>query len=243
MLWPCPDRWSHPHLTPAYARAWHLSSDACSGGHAHTHTHTHTHTLSSRTHAQWDHSAKLVKFGFTTNESLVLLGRDGVYRLYPISPATSATSGTAASSVYSQHSLAHDVGEDAFISDARIYEGGMLILLSTHQFLEVKGWPERDDALVAADGWDAGQSPVSGSAAAAGAGPGAAAPTHGKGRVERLVDSGLERAPSAWCVLTPEQSTSRQAEVLLSSGEALLVVDQLEVQDQVRQIGDHRQAC
>jgi hypothetical protein len=110
----------------------------------------------------------------------------------------------------------------------------MLILLSTHQFLEVKGWPERDDALVAADAWDAGQSPAAGSSRAASAGLGT---IYGKGRVERLVDSGLERAPSAWCVLTPEQSTSRQAEVLMSSGEALLVVDQLEVQDQVRHRG------
>lgn len=151
----------------------------------------------------------------------MVLAKDGIYRLYPITPSPSGSV-----SSYSQHSLAHDV-QDSTVTDARIYESGMIVLLSSHQFLEVKGWPERDalvDSLatfsaMASSDRDGGEAT-------------SALASHGKGRVERLVESTLEKAPSAWCILTPEQSTSRQAEVLVSAGEALLSVDQLEVQDQ-----------
>jgi hypothetical protein len=105
----------------------------------------------------------------------------------------------------------------------------MVILLSTYQFLEVKSWPERDTlsektsvtSLIASAPRTSSREPPSANS------------EHGKGRIERFVESGLGKYPSAWCILTPEQSTSRQAEVLMSSGESLMGIDQLEVQDQV----------
>lgn len=157
--------------------------------------------------------------GFTGSESLVLLAKDGTYRIYNVfSSSSSASSGTAeaAAGSYSQHSLAHDV-QDSTVSDARIYETGMVLLLSSHQFLEVRGWPERQLASAANPiiGDEFGQSS-----------------SYGKGRVERLAEGLLEASPTSWCILTPEQSTSRQVEVLVSAGDALLSIDQLEVQDQ-----------
>lgn len=163
--------------------------------------------------------------GFTQNESLVLLARDGVYRLYPI-----ATTSSVAQQAYSQHTLAHDVG-DAHVLDARVYEGGMIVLLSTLQFLEVKGWPERD-ALVE----KAYTTSLLTSAPRSSVEPHQAAQRHGKGRVERFVESGLDKIPSAWCILSPEQSTSRQAEVLMCIGGTLQSIDQLEKQDQVSKL-------
>lgn len=94
----------------------------------------------------------------------------------------------------------------------------MVLLLSNHQFLEVKGWPERD----LSSSLDAISSPSDGDKSA-----------HGRGRVERFVPSYLEASPASWCVLTSEQSTSRQVEVLLSAGDSLLSIDQLDVQDLV----------
>lgn len=163
--------------------------------------------------------------GFTLNESLVILAKDGIYRLYPISTLqnTPTTSNNAIS--YSQHSLTHDV-QDSSIIDARIYESGMIVLLSSHQFLEVRGWPERDtlnDSSISPSLLTSSrdQSTDNGTSA-----------MHGKGRVEPLIESGLERLPTAWCILTPDQSTSRQTEVLMSSGEVLLSIDQSDTQDQ-----------
>ena len=159
----------------------------------------------------------------------MILAKDGTYRLYPISPSDSEPIPTTSSSStsYSQHSLAHDVQESTVV-DARIYESGMIVLLSSHQFLEVKGWPERDalndssapPSLLASQSYPADDraSPSLGS--------------HGRGRIERFVPSGLEKLPSAWCMLTPDQSTSRQVEVLMSSGATLLSIDQLDIQDQ-----------
>lgn len=163
--------------------------------------------------------------GFTQHESLAVLARDGTYRLYPVTPAQDQA---ASAQAYSQHSLAHDVG-DAVVHDARIYEGGMVILLSTYQFIELKGWPERD--ILSERSSSAALIASSTSAQSRVARP--SPESHGSGRIERFVDSGLDRYPSAWCILTPEQSASRQAEVLMSVSESLLGIDQLEVQDQV----------
>lgn len=202
---------------------------------------------------QWDHPSKIVKMGFTLNESLVVLARDGTYRIFPIASSSNSTASTSSSAsstaviakaagqagsvTYSQHSLAHDV-QDSSILDASILENGMIVLLSSHQFLEVRGWPE-PDALAetsVSTSFIASRAPNT-RARANGSSDGPTTPhstsRHGKGRVERFVDSALSQSPSAWCVLTPDQSTSRQTEVLLSSGEALISIDQLDLQDQV----------
>lgn len=141
---------------------------------------------------------------------------------------------------YSQHSLAHDV-QDATILDARIYENGMVILLSTYQFIHVKGWPEPDilsENTISAS-FIASQSNRSylqhhATSGADDFGDGArASGRYGKGRVERFAETNWEHTPSSWCILTPEQSTSRQTEVLASYNETLISIDQLDVQDQV----------
>jgi hypothetical protein len=193
--------------------------------------------------------------GWTINESLVILARDGVYRLYPISMTgqvgsviQSNTTKTSSLS-YTQHSLAHDV-QDATILDARIYENGMVILLSTHQYLHVKGFPESDtlsDSSPFSSSFIASQNPtksahLNSSAHTPGSSndvdPASAAAAagqygYGKGRVERFAEVAFDRSPNCWCILTPDQSTSRQVEILAGYGEAVISIDQLDVQDQV----------
>jgi len=138
---------------------------------------------------------------------------------------------------YSQHSLSHDV-QDATILDARIYETGMVILLSTYQFIHVKGWPENDILsentisanFIASQSGKAYHHTQGHTAEDTGSG---ASARYGKGRVERFAETSWEHAPLSWCILTPEQSTSRQTEVLASYNESLINIDQLDVQDQV----------
>lgn len=205
---------------------------------------------------QWDHTSRIAKIGWTSNESLVILARDGIYRLYPISSTGNIGSAissnynkpsSSGTSSYTQHSLAHDV-QDATIIDAKIYDNGMIILLSTYQFIHVKGFPEPDvlsentisASFIASQSGSKALSHPGGSGFGHtidgndGSGAGTSSGSrYGKGRVERLAETNWDHAPSAWCILTPEQSTSRQAEVLSSYNESLVSVDQLEVQDQV----------
>lgn len=214
-----------------------------------------THARPHARRTQWDHTARIAKIGWTANESLVILARDGIYRLYPISSSGNigsvissnyrSSSSSTPPSAYTQHSLAHDV-QDSTILDARIYEDGMVILLSTYQFLHVKGWPEPDilaentispsfiasqstaKALTHSHTGGAGNEEREGNASSS-----SPSSRYGKGRVERLTETNWDHAPAAWTVLTPDQSTSRQVEVLASYNESLISVDQLEVQDQV----------
>lgn len=221
-------------------------------------------------YTQWDHSSKIAKIGWTSNESLVVLARDGIYRLYPISSSgtsgsvitsnyVSSSSNTSPSSspTYTQHSLTHDV-QDTHIVDAVIYDDGMVILLSSHQFIQVKGWPE------SSSGAGGGEYGVSSSSDAANAGAGSGTSSsgststfiasssskktndhtqhqndnnnrYGKGRVARMVETDFDHSPSTWCILTPDQSTSRQSEVIVSYNDAVFAIDELEIQDQVGQ--------
>jgi len=63
--------------------------------------------------------------------------QDGTYRLYPLSTATPQP--------YSQHSLGPDAN-DAGVVDANIYEEGMVVLLGSLHFVEVKGWEKEGAA-------------------------------------------------------------------------------------------------
>lgn len=116
----------------------------------------------------------------------------------------------------------------------------MVILLSTYQFIHVKGWPESDilsENTISAS-FIASQSNKSYYHTHAmndmeNTSGGGASGRYGKGRVERFAETNFEHSPSAWCILTPEQSTSRQTEVLASYNESLISIDQLDVQDQV----------
>lgn len=75
---------------------------------------------------KWD-QGKIVKFGWTADEHLVVLNEEGIYRLYDLQGE------------YTQFSLGAE-GTDFGIIDARIYEGGLVAMTGSLTFLEVKGW-------------------------------------------------------------------------------------------------------
>lgn len=75
---------------------------------------------------QWD-QGKIVKFGWTFDERLVVLNEEGVYRLYDLQGD------------YQQYSLGNEASEMGII-DARIHEHGLVALTSSLTLLEVKGW-------------------------------------------------------------------------------------------------------
>jgi hypothetical protein len=146
--------------------------------------------------SQWDAPTRIVSLGWTLNESLVVLTQDGTYRLYALSTGATPPS-------YTQHSLGSDAQESGVI-EAKIYEEGMVALLGSLAFVEVKGWQKTSDE--------------------GGVG----------GKVTVLASAGLTEPPSCWCVISPELSYTRGVEVLIGSGATVLRLDEIEVQDQVR---------
>jgi len=70
---------------------------------------------------------KIIKFGWTGDERLVVLNEEGIYRLYDLQGD------------YVQHSLGADAAEVGII-DAKIHESGLVALTGSLQLLEVKGW-------------------------------------------------------------------------------------------------------
>lgn len=75
---------------------------------------------------QWDHG-RIIRFGWTLNEQLVVLNEEGVYRVYDLQGE------------YQQYSLGTEASEVGIV-DARIYENGMVALTGSLTLLEVKGW-------------------------------------------------------------------------------------------------------
>ncbi|KAI0278094.1 vacuolar assembling/sorting protein VPS16 [Russula aff. rugulosa BPL654] len=74
----------------------------------------------------WE-QAKIIRFGWTGDERLVILNEEGVYRLYDLQGD------------YVQFSLGTDAGEVG-ITDARIHDDGLVAMTGSLQLLEVKGW-------------------------------------------------------------------------------------------------------
>ncbi|KAL0960087.1 hypothetical protein HGRIS_011732 [Hohenbuehelia grisea] len=74
----------------------------------------------------WD-QGKIVRFGWTHDERLVILNEEGVYRLYDLQGD------------YQQHSLGSDAGELGII-DAQVHDNGLVALTGSLTLLEVKGW-------------------------------------------------------------------------------------------------------
>ncbi|KAI3608149.1 vacuolar protein sorting vps16 [Moniliophthora roreri] len=74
----------------------------------------------------WD-QGKIIRFGWTYNERLVVLNEEGVYRIYDLQGD------------YQQYSLGGDAAEMGVV-DARIHENGLVALTGHLQLLEVKGW-------------------------------------------------------------------------------------------------------
>lgn len=146
---------------------------------------------------QWDSPTRIVSLGWTLNESLVVLTQDGTYRLYALSTGATPPS-------YTQHTLGPEA-QEAGVIEAKIHEEGMVALLASLVFVEVKGWQKTSEE---------------GSTG---------------GKVTLLASAGLTEPPGCWCVLTPELSYTRGVEVLIGSGATVLRLDEIEVQDQVLQ--------
>ena len=87
---------------------------------------------------QWD-QGKIVCFGWTQDERLVVLNEEGVYRLYDLQGD------------YEQYSLGSEAAETGII-DARIQDHGLVALTSSLQFLEVKGWEGKRPLTSASSG-------------------------------------------------------------------------------------------
>lgn len=75
---------------------------------------------------QWENN-KVVRFGWTFDERLVVLNEEGVYRLYDLQGD------------YEQFSLGQEAMEVGVI-DARIHENGLVVMTGGLNMLEVKGW-------------------------------------------------------------------------------------------------------
>lgn len=87
---------------------------------------------------QWS-QAKIIKFGWTYDERLVVLNEEGVYRLYDLQGE------------HEQHSLGSDAAETGVI-DARIHGGGLVALTGSLMFMEVKGWEGAKPLMLANPG-------------------------------------------------------------------------------------------
>ncbi|KXN92144.1 hypothetical protein AN958_09236 [Leucoagaricus sp. SymC.cos] len=74
----------------------------------------------------WD-QGRIIRFGWTLDERLVLLNEEGVYRIYDLQGE------------YQQHSLGAEAAELGVI-DAQIHDNGFVALTSSLAFLEVKNW-------------------------------------------------------------------------------------------------------
>ncbi|KAG1902172.1 Vps16, C-terminal region-domain-containing protein [Suillus fuscotomentosus] len=74
----------------------------------------------------WD-QGRIVRFGWTFDERLVVLNEEGVYRLYDLQGD------------YQQFSLGNEAAELGII-DARIHENGLVALTGSLTLLEVKDW-------------------------------------------------------------------------------------------------------
>ncbi|KAJ3721964.1 Vps16, C-terminal region-domain-containing protein [Lentinula raphanica] len=74
----------------------------------------------------WENS-RIIRFGWTLNERLVVLNEEGIYRIYDLQGD------------YQQYSLGSEASEVGVV-DARIYENGLVALTGSLTLLEVKGW-------------------------------------------------------------------------------------------------------
>jgi hypothetical protein len=70
---------------------------------------------------------KIVRFGWTIDEELVVLNEEGVYRVHNLQGD------------YRQFSLGSEAAETGVL-DARIWENGLVALTGALTLLEVKGW-------------------------------------------------------------------------------------------------------
>ncbi|KAG6849371.1 hypothetical protein H0H93_009065 [Arthromyces matolae] len=80
----------------------------------------------SKSQIQWD-QIRVIRFGWTADERLVILNEEGVYRLYDLQGD------------YEQHSLGNEAAELGLI-DARIQDNGLVAMTGVLTLLEVKGW-------------------------------------------------------------------------------------------------------
>lgn len=163
----------------------------------------------------WDHSSRLVAFGFTHNDSLVAVSSEGFYRLYPLT----AAAGPSTSAGYSQHTLG-TAAEDVGVLDAKIWEDGMVVMRGDLGFLEVRGWPTSDEEL-GEDEEASGKQDLFGQSN-----------VPKGGRIETLESAGINDPPACWAVIPPSVSSTRAVQVLVPRGDSVIVVDALDAADQ-----------
>lgn len=77
-------------------------------------------------HKQWD-QGKVIKFGWTSDERLVVLNEEGVYRVYDLQGD------------YQQYTLGGEATELGVVS-AHIHDNGLVAMIGNLTLLEVKGW-------------------------------------------------------------------------------------------------------
>ena len=75
---------------------------------------------------QWD-QGKVIEFGWTSDERLVVLNEEGVYRVYDLQGD------------YQQYTLGGEATELGVV-DAHIYDNGLVAMIGNMTLLEVKGW-------------------------------------------------------------------------------------------------------
>ncbi|TDL22763.1 vacuolar protein sorting-associated protein 16 [Rickenella mellea] len=83
--------------------------------------------------------AKIIKFGWTFDERLVVLNEEGTYRVYDLQGE------------YQQWSLGTDASETGVV-DARIHENGIVSMTGALALLEVKGWDGGQPLVLASAG-------------------------------------------------------------------------------------------
>jgi vacuolar protein sorting-associated protein 16 len=87
---------------------------------------------------QWD--TRIVRFGWTSSERLVLLNEEGIYRLYDLQGN------------YEQFSLGGEAAETSVL-DARIWEEGMVYMTGSMGFWELREWGSRPSKLADSGGF------------------------------------------------------------------------------------------
>ena len=111
---------------------------------------------------------------------------------------------------FSQYTLGGEAGEMGIVS-ARAYDDGFVVLTGALQVLEVKGWTGSRPMSLASSRMPPSRGPV---------------------KTELTHDTELSESPTAWTLISPDQSTSGHVEVLFSTSSTIVSLDSIERIDQ-----------
>lgn len=114
---------------------------------------------------------------------------------------------------YEQYSLGPDAAEVGVI-DAKIYENGMVAMLSNVNLMEVKGWTGSKPLILASPGMLTENSSLDFTGCPLGV-------------------AGFTEPPPCWSLVEPDQTVSRHVEALIPNETTVYSIDSLEAVDQV----------